>query len=286
MEARNVQFARVGIALASKDKSSLTVSDSRIDECEAMRESQEPLALARRRFYERRWDDAHPHYVGCPGMNALPKALADGLTVRLETRIEHARYDAGAWTLRTGDGATFDGFDWLICTQPSPQVLSVVGPDSALSERAQSATMKACFALMLGFEHPIETRFDAARVLEADISWISVNSSKPGRSDDFALLVHATNAWADANLELDLDVAKSHMLDQLHRVSGIDGSAAAVQQIHRWRYANADSQPGPDYFIDRDSQLAACGDWFIRGRVEAAFRSAMSLAREIGNTIG
>ena len=235
---------------------------------------------------ERSWDDAHPHYVGCPGMNALPKALADGLDVRLGTRIERARFDAGTWTLVTDDGAVHDGFDWLVCTQPSPQIAAVVGADSALSARAETATMKACFALMLGFEQPVETPFDAARVLEADISWISVNSSKPGRSDEFTLLVHATNAWADANLELDLDIAKAHMLTQLVAVSGIDGTAADVQQIHRWRYANADPQPGPDYFIDRDSRLAACGDWFIRGRVEAAFRSAANLAGEFHHPTG
>ena len=113
--------------------------------------------------------------------------------------------------------------------RPSPQVLSVVGPDSALSERAQSATMKACFALMLGFEHPIETRFDAARVLEADISWISVNSSKPGRSDDFALLVHATNAWADANLELDLDERQVLTLDGAKLRREVGQVRAAIQ---------------------------------------------------------
>ena len=34
MEARNVQFERVGIALASKDKSHLNIDGARIDECE------------------------------------------------------------------------------------------------------------------------------------------------------------------------------------------------------------------------------------------------------------
>lgn len=233
---------------------------------------------------ERHWDDAHLHFVGCPGMNALPKALADGLDVRLGTRVERASYESGAWTLHTNDGATFGGFDWLVCTQPSPQVTPVVSAESALAQRAEAATMKACYALMLGFDRPIETRFDAARVLAADISWISVNSSKPGRSEDFTLLVHATNAWADANLELDLDAAKAHLLGELHTVSGIDGGTAAVQQIHRWRYANADAQIGTDYFIDREAKLAACGDWFIRGRVEAAFRSAMNLTRDLAQT--
>ncbi|MDJ0917419.1 MAG: FAD-dependent oxidoreductase [Woeseiaceae bacterium] len=229
---------------------------------------------------ERSWNDDHPHYVGAPGMNALPKALSEGLDIRLGVRIAGTNRDAGSWTLSGDDGSVFDGFDWLVCTQPSPQVAPVVGAVTALSERARSATMKACYALMLGFEQRVATPFDAARVLQADISWISVNSSKPQRSDDFTLVVHATNAWADAHIELDLPEARSHMLQQLQSVTGIDGSKASEQQIHRWRYANADKQAGPPCLVDRESRIAACGDWFIRGRVEAAFKSAIALADE------
>ncbi len=227
---------------------------------------------------QRQWDDDHPHFVGSPAMNALPKALAEDLDIYLGVRVERARNVAGHWTLDSDAGEQFSGFNWLVCTQPSPQVAPVVATDSSLSTLADTVAMKACYALMLGFEQAVETPFDAARVLEADISWISVNSSKPNRSSDFTLLVHATNAWADANLELDLEQAKAHMLGQLAAVSGIDGNDADVQQIHRWRYANTDKQSGSSFFVDRESKIAACGDWFIRGRVEAAFKSAMALA--------
>ncbi len=229
---------------------------------------------------ERSWDDDHPHYVGAPAMNALPKALAEGLDTRLGLRIERANLEKGLWTLFADDGSEFGGFDWLVCTQPSPQITPVIGADSALGALADSVEMKACYALMLGFDQPVATPFDAARVLQADISWISVNSSKPGRSGDFTLVVHATNAWADANIELDLAEVSAHMLEQLESVSGIDGRRASERQIHRWRYANTDKQNGPACFVDRESKIAACGDWFIRGRIEAAFRSAAALAEE------
>lgn len=89
---------------------------------------------------------------------------------------------------------------------------------------------------MLGFSAPLDLPWQAAVVRNADISWMSVNSSKPGRADAFTMLVHSTNAWADAH-------------------------------------------------IDDGANLAACGDWFLRGRVEAAFKSAQALAGKLRNRL-
>ncbi len=38
-------------------------------------------------------------------------------------------------------------------------------------------------------------------------------------------------------------------------------------------------QAGGECFIDAGRRVAAIGDWFIQGRVEAAFTSARDLAR-------
>jgi len=38
---------------------------------------------------------------------------------------------------------------------------------------------------------------------------------------------------------------------------------------------------GETHFIDHASQSGACGDWLIRGRVEAAFTSGFSIAQDI-----
>ncbi len=53
---------------------------------------------------------------------------------------------------------------------------------------------------MLGYEQPLELDFDAALVKGFDISWISVNSSKPSRDNNYTLLVHSTNKWAQENI--------------------------------------------------------------------------------------
>ncbi|MDH3849128.1 MAG: FAD-dependent oxidoreductase [Gammaproteobacteria bacterium] len=40
------------------------------------------------------------------------------------------------------------------------------------------------------------------------------------------------------------------------------------------------------YALDAEQRLAACGDWFVRGRVEGAFSSAKALAERVGREAG
>ena len=128
---------------------------------------------------------------------------------------------------------------------------------------------------------PLALEFEAALVKNADISWISVNSSKPGRKPPFTLVVHSTNAWADAHIDQDTEQVLEHLLAEASSVTGENLDTAVHRQVHRWRYANIDKQSGPAYFIDGDARLAACGDWFVRGRIESAFTSADELAARL-----
>ncbi|MEM8682913.1 MAG: FAD-dependent oxidoreductase [Pseudomonadota bacterium] len=232
----------------------------------------------------RQWGDDYPHYVGAPGMNALPKRLAETLDVRLQTRIVEARRTADGWRLTDDAGNAHDA-DWLVVTAPGPQTRALLADHMPDQAAAPSGAMKACYAVMLAFDETQPTSFDASRVLDADISWISVNSSKPGRDASFTMVVHATNAWADANTDIDLDVALSHLLSEFEAVSGLDASNAVHTDIHRWRYANTARQDGAGYALNVGARLGICGDWLIRGRVEAAFQSAMRLADSLGDDL-
>ena len=138
--------------------------------------------------------------------------------------------------------------------------------------------MLGCFALMLGFEERLELPWDAAVVRNTDISWMAVNSSKPGRGEKFTMVVHSTNRWANAHIDDAEETVRAHMLATATEQSGVNLGVADVMKLHRWRYANLPKQSGPEFFVDADIGLAACGDWFIRGRVEAAVTSATRLA--------
>jgi predicted NAD/FAD-dependent oxidoreductase len=229
----------------------------------------------------RQWDDATPHYVGRPRMNSLARELAQGLDIRLKTPVTSLERDRFRWSLRGADDARLGLFDWVVLAIPAAQAETLAQQSSSLAKRAANATMLGCYALMLGFDSPQQLPWQAALVRGADISWISENSSKPGRAERYTLVAHSTNAWAQTNIEQDLEDVRAHLVAEISRVSGIDCHQAAHCDVQRWRFANIDKQQGPACWIDAHQQLAACGDWFVRGRIEAAFTSAKSLSRKI-----
>lgn len=232
----------------------------------------------------RRWDESYPHYVGVPRMNVIGKVLGQGLDqrldLRLDTRVEAVRRDGNQWRLKLASAESEAvTVDWLLVTAPLAQARALLGNE--IDERATAAigdrTLSGCYALMLGFESPPELGYDAALVKNADISWMSVNSSKPGRRPEPTMVVHATNRWADAHMDMELDAVLEHMLAEVSRVAGIDAHAAVHKAVHRWRYANAPKQYGESHYLATDQRLGLAGDWWIRGRVESAFSSGYAL---------
>ena len=138
--------------------------------------------------------------------------------------------------------------------------------------------MRGCYALMLGFTNEIEMNWQVAEVRGDAVRLIAVNSSKPGRGAPFTLVVHSSNAWAESHMDDSIDSVQKHLLAEASSVMGRDLSLSTHCQLHRWRYANSTRQSGPAYYLDDENRLAACGDWCVGGRVEAAFESASQLA--------
>ncbi|KQQ35378.1 hypothetical protein ASG19_16840 [Rhizobium sp. Leaf306] len=215
-------------------------------------------------------------YVGSPSMNALAKAMAAGLDIQTDAPVEAISGTAGKWFLKIGDRRE-GPFDWLVLAAPAPQSALLL-PDEFTHHGALAKTrMNACFTLMIRQTEDAKLPFAAARVDDPVIGWISRNNSKPERPDDPCLVVNATAKWSDDHLEEPLEDVRRTMLEALQRYIPISPSEAEAATIHRWRYANVDRPAGQAFLLDDVSQLAACGDWCIAGRVEAAFLSAAAL---------
>ena len=232
----------------------------------------------------RTWTDDYPHYVACPNMNSLGKHLSAGLDLTLNvsvTRIERRRRQ---WLLYDDDGVLIDKFDWVIVTPPAPQAASLLMRGSRLRQHAMQVPMLPCFALMLGFDDPPETAWDAALVKNSPISWISVNSSKPDRRGKPAWVVHASNAWAASHLEDTPETVIQALRAAVIEATGRDVTLARHVGLHRWRYANVEKQARVPQ-VDAANRLAACGDWFVRGRVEDAFTSALHMVEGLRQAI-
>lgn len=220
-------------------------------------------------------------YVAAPRMTSLAKTLAEGLDVQTAQEIETLTKSANGWLLTTRGEQEFGPFDWVISTAPSLQTSRLFPNAFAGGTELAATRMAGCFALLLGFDEPRHLPWDAAKVTGSPVGWIAINSTKPGRPSGYSLVVQSTNVWADAHLEEPKEKVEAQLIDELVTLTGLDGMEASYRSLHRWRFASTPTPAGRDFLLDADQQLAACGDWCIQGRVEAAFISATALADEL-----
>ena len=228
------------------------------------------------------WNDDLPRYVGVPSMSSIGKYLSKNLNIKLNTEVSIEKSPKG-WNIIGYDGEVFDHYDWVISAIPAEQSLKLLPDYFSHYDALKQKKMFGCYSLMLGFNEALDLDWDAAQLTGTDLSWIAVNSSKPGRPDDYSLLVHSTNDWAEEHLDDDMDAVKEYLCSQLAKIIGQNVYSAQHIDLHRWRYANIPKQDQNILFIDSESKLAACGDWCKKGRIEEAFRSGFDLAKEMNN---
>ena len=230
------------------------------------------------------WIDDEPRYVGVPGMNKIAKHLAEGLNVHINTRIVSLKR-GNTWQLTDESGQLYSDFDWVISTAPSPQAVEVLPKKFKYYDDIKDVEMRACFSLMLGFSKNIPLEFEAAHVIHSDISWIAVNSHKPGRTDRFTLMVHSSEEYSEAHIDDDRETVMQHLMNETSNVIGHDVSIADYKTVHGWRYANNAKRENFHIFLDPDLKLAACGDWCLGGRVEGAFTSTYNLVNAMKEVV-
>ena len=224
--------------------------------------------------------------VAAPGMNSLCKALATDISVHTQAHVEHLKRTGERWTLIDKTGTELGAFDWVISSAPSVQTAALFPKSFAGQPALERTEMIGCFALMLGFAAPLDLPWTALKSGTAPIGWMAVNSSKPGRPEPYSILVQSDNEWAETHLEDDPDLVRSTLLSAASELAGADLSAASHQVMHRWRYAATRTPAGEPFLLDPALQLAACGDWCLGGKVEAAFLSASELADQFESPSG
>ncbi len=235
---------------------------------------------------KRTWGNDPANYVGNPSMNSIGKYMAEGLNVQLSKKVEKLS-KVDKWILYDENNEALGEYDWVISSIPPLQAQQMIPDLKIIFPNIKEYEMLACFSLMLGYEQPIELDFDAALVKGFDISWISVNSSKPSRDNNYTLLVHSTNKWAQENIDKDRDWVKDYLCDELKKIIPIKTEKAEYIGLQGWRYANIMKQKkGFEYFLNHENQIGLCGDWFIQGRIEAAYISGAHLGRELLSHIG
>jgi predicted NAD/FAD-dependent oxidoreductase len=228
-------------------------------------------------------------YVGVPGMSALGHALAAGLRVIRDTRIESVQTGpAGGWIAITGDGESHGPYAGLIITCPPPQAYHLLAPAApGLAAHCHSAAMQPCWAVMAAFDTPLDPGFDAAFVEDGCLAWVSRDSSKPGRPETpDCWTLHATPEWSARHLEEHGERVAATLLDRLFQLTGVNRREAGTLLAHRWRYARPWAGTPPGVRCDETAGIVVAGDWTAGTRIEDAFLSGIRAAELMIELLG
>ncbi len=224
------------------------------------------------------WAKEEPRYVGVPKMNSVNKYLARNLKIKVNTKIK--KLEKGAtWSLLDDEGNKYSEFDWVITAIPPRQVTELLPDSFKYHEDIKKIEMHPSFSLMLGFKKELNIDFDAAKIINSDVSWISIDSRKPFRNNYFALIAQSSAEYAAQNIRRDKTHVIEYLIQETSDVLSQDLKSAVHKNIHGWLYANAVDHGKNVEFFDIDEKLAVCGDWCSGGRVEGAFLSAYNLAK-------
>jgi len=234
------------------------------------------LSVSKRIWFE-------THLVASPNMNSLCKRLAEGLDVRLSVEVAPlGAKENGKHILHDKEGTLLGEFDVVISTAPPLQTVRLFDAFDILGAPFHQATMQPCITLMVGVNAPWDKQWIAAKVANAPIKWVSVNSSKPGRDGGVTCLVaHARKQWSNAHIDVPPEALAPQLLAELNRVLG-KTIVPDYLSAHRWKYALVDEmKEHVPYWRDESAGIAAVSDWGTTSRIEDVWVSALALAENI-----
>lgn len=207
-------------------------------------------------------------FVGAPGMNAMPKALAKDLDVVCTRQVTALVRSAGGWRLMFAGGASQGGFAAVAVAVPAEQAAPLMTSVSvAFTQEATTARTAPCWAGLLAFEGGGEPAFGALRIDDGGpLDWLARTADGQG------WVAHASPAWSKANLEVDAEVAARDLEAAARRL--LQGVGATLHaQAHRWRFAQVETAAKTPFAWDEALALGLCGDWRLGRGVENAWRS-------------
>ena len=224
-----------------------------------------------------------PHYVACPGMNALCKHMGEGLEIHTGIEVAPlAQRSPAGWVLMDTSGGDLGLFDAVVCTAPSPQAVRLLDEHLPADAQLRTVRYRACVALMAGFDTPWQPTWIAGKARDNPVEWIAAQSTRPGRNMPAALVAHASADWSDASLERPPAEVQQEMLASVAALTGLQMDRATHLALHRWRYALVDADTAAEEaWVDLNAGLAAAGDWCSASRVEDAWLSGQRLAESL-----
>ncbi|PNK60131.1 NAD(P)/FAD-dependent oxidoreductase [Psychrobacter sp. FDAARGOS_221] len=274
------------------------------------------------------WSAEQPRYISCAKMTSLGRKIAKtlqftdiyyktkvaALTESALSSIDSEHGDC-ATTLFDEQGNVLGVFDWVICTAPQAQAIELVAQTKfEYTQAIKSPNMLACYTLMLGWNDQsslpdslqsgnwdvLQVENSGANGEDSILDRVFIEHHKPGRESLLpSVTIHASNIWAQAHVDDELDTVQDKMLAATKQILGWDQVSAPVHiDCHRWRYAStqlAASQALQESvescaptqqraYVDHKRQWIVTGDWCDEGgRIESCFNAASDVVEIISN---
>jgi hypothetical protein len=219
-------------------------------------------------------------YVGVGGMNQVVKAALEGLDARFGRQVLAIEGGPRAWSLRFAEGEREGPFEVVLVAVPAEQTGPLISDwVPHMAREAEAVRSAPCWAAMAVFDAPVEADFDAARLETGPLSWISRETSKPGRGGPEAWVLHGSPAWSKTHLEETADEVAQALLTAF--ADHATFTAPISLTAHRWRYAQIEQPAGTPFGWAESLGLGVCGDWRLGPRIEYAFASGQALAAAV-----
>lgn len=219
--------------------------------------------------------------VGVPGMNGLLKGLSEGLNVQFGVRIHNLRRQDAQWVLTFEDDTPDFLCDGVISAVPAEQAaILLAGPSPELAKQAADVTSLPCWTVMLGFDAPLDVRFDLILGNGQPFNRLIRNASKPGRAPQETWVLQAGPDWSTDHV----DWPKEEIIQELKSAFEAVTDTRAVpiaEAAHRWLYAFPSYGTGVPASWDEELNLGSCGDWHISPEIEGAWLSGRVLGERL-----
>jgi predicted NAD/FAD-dependent oxidoreductase len=229
------------------------------------------------------------------GLTAFPKHLAQGIDVRLQTRVTELQ-----WSESTGLRLVTEGGDaWdtmsLVLAVPVEQLLPFVWPLAKQSEEIEAvATLLdmmsslPCLTLMAGYDRSVpEPDWDVLYPERTEaLMLVSHDSSKRREPKQRVLVMQASPGWSRRHLDAKPEDWSATLLAEAAEVVGPWAARPTWTQPHRWRYSRVDlgnELSGPVRIeLPGGASIGMAGDMFAPGGgAEAAYCAGRTLARRL-----
>jgi predicted NAD/FAD-dependent oxidoreductase len=213
------------------------------------------------------------------GNAELPHRLAEGLDLRLGTKIEHMLHRQELYEV---GGELFEAVILAIPTPEAQQLIESVGE----SRPFQNSSYRPCLSVMLGYPVPAPNVVYHA-LLDPDsghpLTWLSIETLKcPHRSPEgkTAMVVQLSPQFTKMYFESSDETIVEATADLIERLYGKAWDVAPeVAIVKRWRYSQPEMTALFDSVNRPHSKLLIAGDGVMGGRVEYAYDAGLKAAR-------